>query len=261
MNPADPLHALPSWRTLEFISDVHLAAEEAPTAEGWLQYLAGCQADALFILGDLFEVWVGDDQLDAPSPFLSRCVQALQSLSRRCAVHLMHGNRDFLVGDRLAQASGARLLDDPTVLVLGAERVLLSHGDALCLDDAAYLAFREQVRSPAWQQAFLRRPLAEREALARQLRAQSQQEQAQRHARGQGYADVDDGLALAWLQRHQARLLVHGHTHRPGRHTLAEGHAREVLSDWDLHARPPRAQVLRMQRGAAGLTLERRALA
>ncbi len=261
MNPAAELHAPPGWRTLEFISDVHLAAEEPQTAQAWLQYLAAARADAVFILGDLFEVWIGDDQLDAPSAFVSRCIDGLRALSQRCALHLMHGNRDFLLGERLMQAAGAQLLDDPTVLVLGQERVLLSHGDALCLDDAAYLAFRQQVRSPDWQQAFLARPLAERQALARQLRQQSQQQQAERHAQGLGYADVDDAEALAWLQGHHASLMVHGHTHRPARHALASGRAREVLSDWDLRAQPPRAQVLRLQRSDSGLSLARTALA
>lgn len=248
----------PAWRTLEFISDVHLQAEDPDTARAWMDCLAASRADAVFVLGDLFEVWVGDDALQAADGFLAHCVQSLHALSQRCALFFMAGNRDFLAGAQLMRACGATRLPDPTVLVLPQERVLLSHGDALCLDDAAYLQFREQVRSPAWQQAFLARPLTERQALARELRAQSRTQQARRQAQGGGYAEVDDAAALQWLQAHRAALLLHGHTHRPGRHALAPGHAREVLSDWDVRARPPRAQVLRLHlQPGAGLRLER----
>ncbi len=259
MPPAE-LVAPASWRTLEFLSDVHLQAEEPATARAWMAALAKSRADALFILGDLFEVWVGDDALAHPSPFLADCLAALREFSARGALFFMHGNRDFLIGPAWLQACGAQLLADPTVLVLGHERVLLSHGDALCLGDAAYLQFRQQVRTTAWQQAFLARPLAERQAIARELRTQSQAQQAQRQREGQGYAEVDDAAASAWLHAHRARLLIHGHTHRPRRHALAPGLAREVLSDWDAQAQPPRAQVLRLQRGPDRFTLERLAL-
>lgn len=255
---APELIAPTAWHTLEFASDVHLSADEPATARAWLGYLATCQADALFILGDLLEVWVGDDSLAQTPPLLAQCVDALRTLSGRCALFFMHGNRDFLVGSALMQACGAQLLADPTVLVLGEQRVLLSHGDALCLDDAGYLAFRQQVRSPAWQAAFLAQPLGERQAVARQLRKQSQQQQSERHARGQGYADVNDAAALESLREQGASLLIHGHTHRPARHELAPGFAREVLSDWDAQALPPRGQVLRLVRTEPPFTLERR---
>lgn len=249
------------WRTIEFISDVHLNADEPATAEAWKAYLAGTQADAVFMLGDLFEVWVGDDLLAAPEAFAADCVHALRQLSSRCALFFMHGNRDFLAGEGLMQASGARLLADPTVLVQGSQRVLLSHGDALCLDDARYLAFRAQVRSPAWQRDFLSQPLAQRQALARALREQSQQEQAQRQANGLGYADVDAAAARDWLKASAAALLVHGHTHRPAPHELGDGLRREVLSDWDALATPPRAQVLRLHlQPGERLRLERQPL-
>lgn len=252
------VHAPHSWRRLEFLSDVHLHAQEPATAQAWLHHLAHTQADALFLLGDVFEVWVGDDLLGQDA-FVDDCVQALQRLSQRCALFFMHGNRDFLAGPGLMQATGARPLADPTVLVLDGHRVLLSHGDALCLDDAEYLAFRAQVRTPAWQQAFVNRPLPERLALARDLRDQSQKQQAQRAAQGRGYADVDDAAALSALQHAQAQVLIHGHTHRPGRHALSDSLAREVLSDWDLSASPPRAQVLRLERepGSTALRLDR----
>jgi UDP-2,3-diacylglucosamine hydrolase len=131
---------------------------------------------------------------------------------------------------------------------VGKQRWLLAHGDALCLDDHSYLAFRAQVRSQPWQQAFLSKPLSQRQEIARQLRAQSQQEQAQRWARGEGYAEVDEQAARQALQDAQAHTLIHGHTHRPARHELGEGLAREVLSDWDAQ----RAQVLRLSRTAQG---------
>jgi UDP-2,3-diacylglucosamine hydrolase len=160
----------------------------------------------------------------------------------------MHGNRDFLLGSQLLAHCQGQLLDDPCVLTVGKQRWLLAHGDALCLDDRSYLAFRAQVRSQPWQQAFLSKPLSQRQDIARQLRAQSQQEQAQRWARGEGYAEVDEQAARQALQDAQAHTLIHGHTHRPARHELGEGLAREVLSDWDAQ----RAQVLRLSRTAQG---------
>jgi UDP-2,3-diacylglucosamine hydrolase len=255
------LRAPASWRTLEFVSDVHLSADDASTATAWAGYLSATEADAVFVLGDLFEVWTGDDLIAAESQgFIGQRLAELRRLSLRSAVFFMRGNRDFLAGEDLMQACGAELLDDPCVLVLPGRRVLLSHGDALCLDDARYMEFRAQVRSAAWQQAFLAQPLADRQALARQLREQSRQEQARSLARGQLPADVNDAAASALLQTYGAELLVHGHTHRPGRHRLAGGH-REVLSDWDALAHPPRAQVLRMRHAAdQGWTLERQNL-
>ena len=258
--PSHELRAPEHWRTLALLSDVHLHAEEPATALAWMDALADCQADALFVLGDLFEVWLGDDQLKAPSPFIAECVAALRRFSQRGALYFMHGNRDFLASQALMDACGASPLPDPTLLVFAGQRLLLSHGDALCLDDAGYLQFRRQVRSAAWQQAFLARPLAEREALARSLREQSRQQQAQRHARGLGYSEVDAQAARQWLQAHQATLLIHGHTHRPGRHELGEGLAREVLSDWDAQASPARAQLLYLRRQASGLGLQRQNL-
>jgi len=250
-----------AWRTLEFVSDVHLCADQPATAAAWRSYLAHTQADAVFVLGDLFEVWIGDDQCTAGDSFTQACIQALHQLSQRTALFFMHGNRDFLAGQGLMQACGTQLLADPTILVLGPERVLLSHGDALCLDDVRYQEFRAQVRSPDWQQAFLAQSLPERQALASQLRLQSQQEQAQRLAAGQSWADVDPAAAGQWLQDTGCRWLLHGHTHRPAHHLLASGRYREVLSDWDAKALPPRAQVLRLhlQPGQPSL-LERHAL-
>ena len=145
------------------------------------------------------------------------------------------------------------LASDPTVLTFGQQRYLLSHGDLLCTDDVAYQQFRAQVRSPQWQQAFLARPLAERQAIARQMRAQSQAHQATQAA----YADADAALARQWLRQADATVLIHGHTHRPADHALgpdARGRplTQVVLSDWHIDARTQRAQVLRLD--AQGLT-------
>ena len=228
------------WRTVDLISDLHLQPGEPETVDVWRGYLQTTPADALFILGDLFEVWVGDDAAAQPG-FEAQCAELLRMTAQRLPVYFMHGNRDFLVGNGLAAQSNFTLLDDPTVLVLHGERWLLSHGDLLCLDDTDYLAFRAQVRSAEWQSAVLAKPLAERRVLARSMRAQSED-----HKQGADvvWADVDAGAVRAWLRQAHAHTLVHGHTHRPAEHDLGDGLRRIVLSDWDAAARPPRAQVL-----------------
>jgi len=203
--------------------------------------MAATQADALFILGDLFEAWVGDDAAAEPG-FDADCAQVLRETAQRLPVFFVAGNRDFLVGPDLARATGMTLLADPTVFSFGAQRWLLSHGDALCVDDRDYQAFRAQVRSAAWQQAFLAQPLAQRQQIARGLRAESESLKAGKHP----YADVDTPAALAWLQAADAPVLIHGHTHRPGEHALDAGHRRIVLSDWDAEATPPRLEALRI---------------
>ncbi|AMM26055.1 UDP-2,3-diacylglucosamine diphosphatase [Variovorax sp. PAMC 28711] len=229
-----------SWRTVDLLSDLHLQAHEPATFDAWRGYLETTPADALFILGDLFEVWIGDDAAAQPG-FEAECAELLRSTAERLPVFFMHGNRDFLVGPALAAQSSFRLLDDPTVLVLHGTRWLLSHGDILCLEDTDYLAFRAQVRTPEWQAAFLARPLEERRALARSMREQSE---ARKHTPGMVWADVDNEAARAWLRQADADTLIHGHTHRPAHHELGDGLQRIVLSDWDAAAHPPRAQVL-----------------
>ncbi len=235
--------AAPShWRTVDFLSDLHLQAGEPHTLAAWRHYLQTTHADALFILGDLFEVWVGDDALDDPGSFESQACALLQAASRQRALFFLHGNRDFLIGPGFARHTGATLLHDPTVLVWQGQRLLLSHGDALCLDDVDYQRFRLQARSAQWQERFLAQPLAQRRAQARGIRAESEA----RKQSGAVYADVDGPAAIAWLQAAQATTLVHGHTHRPAEHTLAPDLRRVVLSDWDAAAHPPRADVLRL---------------
>lgn len=230
------------WRTVDFLSDLHLQASEPDTLAAWHHYLQTTPADALFILGDLFEVWVGDDALDDPGSFESQACALLQAASRQRALFFLHGNRDFLIGPGFARHTGATLLHDPTVLVWQGQRLLLSHGDALCLDDVDYQRFRVQARSVQWQEHFLAQPLAQRRAQARGIRAESEA----RKQSGAVYADVDGPAAIAWLQAARATTLVHGHTHRPAEHALVPGLARVVLSDWDAAAQPPRADVLRL---------------
>lgn len=230
------------WRRIDFVSDLHLHAADGATVEAWHQYLAGHGADALFILGDLFEAWIGDDAAADPDSFEGRAAEALLAASRRVPLFLLHGNRDFLIGAALAARCQLTLLDDPCLLALPGQSWLLSHGDALCLGDHDYLAFRRQVRSAAWQQAFLARPLSERRTIARELRERSEAHKAAQSV----WHDVDADAARTALAAHGAVTLLHGHTHRPGEHALGAGLRRIVLSDWDLRARPPRAQVLRL---------------
>jgi UDP-2,3-diacylglucosamine hydrolase len=238
---AQELHAAPHWRTVECISDLHLQAGHPATFEAWHRYMAQFGADALFILGDLFEAWVGDDSAAVPG-FEQRCAEVLRATARRIPVFFLGGNRDFLVGPGLARATGVTLLADPTAFTFGGHRWLLSHGDALCLEDTEYLAFRAQVRDPAWQQAFLAQPLAKRQEIARGMRAES--EQLKRS--GRTYADVDNGAALEWLGAAGAPVLVHGHTHKPADHALDATRRRIVLSDWDAESVPQRLEALRL---------------
>lgn len=251
------LRAPALWQTVDVISDLHLQATEPATAQAffdWLGQPAASRADALFILGDLFEVWIGDDVLDAPAeacpeaPFLRQCAQALAHLAKSIPVYFMAGNRDFLLGHDAARRCGMVLLDDPTVLAWGDRRWLLSHGDALCLADTDYQRFRREVRSTAWQAAFLAQPLPAREATARDLRARSEARKRQHGHDASLWADADLHETQRWLRRADAQMLIHGHTHRPARHELPEGRERWVLSDWDLGATPARGDVLRLHR-------------
>lgn len=243
------------WRSIDFIADLHLQASEVATFSAFQKYLASSPVDALFILGDLFEVWVGDDVASVPpgqAPgFEAQCQQLLGAVSRRIPVFFIHGNRDFLLGEVFASRCGMTLLSDPTVLVFDEQKWLLSHGDALCLDDTDYQQFRVQVRTPAWQSAFLAKPLSERQTIARSLRTQSES----RKTSGTAYADVDTPAALRWLDAAQASTLIHGHTHHPANHLLSlpgqPPKHRLVLSDWDAGATPARVEVLRLSRGAA----------
>ena len=250
MHLLDVVQAPGHWRTVDFISDLHLQASEPATFEAWQTYMQHASCDALFILGDLFEVWVGDDLLDHDSEaaFLQACVQTLRATTLRIPVYFMAGNRDFLVGERLLAAAGMQGLSDPCTLTLDNERWVLSHGDALCLGDTDYQAFRRQVRAPNWQAQFLAQPLSQRLAVARQMRQASEQ----RKGTHTTWADADPEATAALLKRHGAIRLVHGHTHQPADHAVSEGGQRCVLSDWDATSRPPRLEVLRWTAPDAG---------
>ena len=235
------LQAGPGWRTVDLVSDLHLHAGDRATLEAFRGYLQTAPADALIILGDLFELWVGDDAADQPGSFEAECAALLQVAAARRPTWFMHGNRDFLVGQAFLARCGITLLPDPTVLQLHDRRYLLTHGDQLCLADTDYLAYRAQVRTDAWQQAVLARPLADRRALGRDMRRESEMRKGGRDAL---WADVDHAAARQWLAAANARALIHGHTHRPAEHDLGDGCTRTVLSDWDATAAVPRAQVL-----------------
>ena len=243
-----PLHEIDApddWQTIEFISDLHLSEQQPRTVAAWTDYLARSSADAIYILGDLFEVWIGDDAR-RDGRFEHRAAQTLAAAARRRTIGFMAGNRDFLLGADMLAYCGVVRLPDPTLLSAWGRRVLLTHGDELCLGDKPYQAFRRQVRSAAWRSDFLRQPLATREQLARQMRDASEAGKRQRPATE--WSDVDATAALAWLRAAGSQELVHGHTHRPGSEILAPGFTRHVLSDWDCDAAPVRAQVLRLTR-------------
>lgn len=236
------LQAPSRWRCADFISDLHLQAADRLTFAAWAAYMRSTTADAVFILGDLFEVWVGDDAAHVADSFEAECVAILREAGTRLALFIMQGNRDFLMGPGLMAQSHATALPDPTTLTFAGQSWLLSHGDALCLDDVDYQTFRRQVRSPVWQQDFLAQSLAQRQSIARGIREASE-------SRKQGastYADVDSEEALAWMTDGRASQLIHGHTHKPAQHSLGASKIRHVLSDWDANAIPPRAEVLRI---------------
>lgn len=222
---------MPLSRTL-FISDLHLAEARPDTTARFERFLASQApgADALYILGDLFEAWVGDDGLTLP--FNARIAGGLRRLSATVPVFFMQGNRDFLAASGFLEATGARALDDPTVVGLYGEPALLMHGDTLCTDDTAYQAFRAQTRDPRWQAAALAQPLAQRLAIAQGMREGSA---AAKAGKSEAIMDVTPLAVEAALRASGCQLLIHGHTHRPARHELDVDGARcvrWVLPDW-----------------------------
>ena len=218
--------------TTLLISDLHLDESRPHIVDLYTNLLAGAarKADALYILGDLFEAWIGDDD-DAALP--ARAASAMRTLGEAgVPVYFMHGNRDFLLGADYAARAGLTLLADPTVVELGGERTLLMHGDTLCTDDVEYLKFRALVRDPLWQQQFLSRPLAERRAFAAQARGESRTHTT---AARPEIMDVTQTAVEAAMRAHGVRRLIHGHTHRPATHRFdLDGQTAEriVLGDW-----------------------------
>jgi UDP-2,3-diacylglucosamine hydrolase len=234
--------APPNWQVIELLSDVHLQPEAPRTFDAWRTQMLGGDADALFILGDLFEAWVGDDSRD--DPFERQCVDVLREAAARRSVAFMPGNRDFILGAAMLAHCGMRPLHDATVLHAFGRRTVLTHGDALCLEDVEYQRFRAMVHNPAWRAAALRLPLAQRREQARMMRDASTAHQAQRSPAL--WADVDAAAALQLLDAAGSDTLVHGHTHRPGRVVLSPTAVRHVLSDWDFEGDTPRGNVLRI---------------
>lgn len=229
------------WRAIDLMSDLHLAEGTPRVFDAWAAHLHCTDADAVFILGDLFEVWIGDDI--AERGFEARCVEILRDAAGRIRVAFMPGNRDFLVGDAMLESAGVARLADPTLVIAFGQRVALSHGDALCIDDVAYQRYRGIVRRPVVQRLFAALPLAMRRSIGAAVRRRS----GRREPRPQGgFVDVDDASALALLRQTRAPTLVHGHTHAPASHVLAPDFARHVLSDWELDgSSAPRAEVMR----------------
>jgi UDP-2,3-diacylglucosamine hydrolase len=215
-----------------FISDLHLDALRPEPLRRFQVLLAGParRAEALYILGDLFEAWIGDDDDRPPHP---EVLAALADLSATgTPVYVMRGNRDFLMGPEFEAQTGCRLLPDPTVVALYGEATLLMHGDTLCTEDLEYQAFRRQVRDPRWQSGFLARPLAERAALAEKAREGSRMAT---QGKAEAIMDVSPKTVVETMQAHGVRQLIHGHTHRPAIHrlVLSSGEAlRIVLGDW-----------------------------
>ncbi len=249
MPPIAEWRADPRWSAIDLLSDVHLHAAMPRTFEAWRTHLLGTEADAVLMLGDLFEVWVGDDARFAG--FESQCCEVLRQASARRVMAFMPGNRDFLVGDALLADCGVARLADPTLLLAWQHRLLLTHGDALCLSDTAYQQFRLQVRGAEWQRQFLAQPLGERQRQARAMREASADHQAGMGA--DAWSDVDGAAAAAWLELADAPTMVHGHTHRPNQHALPDGRTRYVLGDWDFDGPLPRARALRL--GPDGLAV------
>ena len=210
-----------------FISDLHLSPETPLLATALVEFLQGPAADAdeLYILGDFFNAWIGDDE---DEPFYLELKTQLKHYADTAALYFMRGNRDFLVGDRFAKDCNLKLLGDEHLLDLGGHRTLLMHGDQLCTGDRDYMAFRSQVRNPEWQRQILALPLAQRRIMAQQLRQQSA---SMNSNKAEDIMDVDPATVESLFQHQQLDLLIHGHTHRPQRHSHGSSE-RIVLGDW-----------------------------
>jgi UDP-2,3-diacylglucosamine hydrolase len=217
---------------LIFISDLHLDESRPRIVEQFERFLeeVAPRADGLYILGDLFEYWVGDDSITLPFP--ARIAARLASASKRVPISFMQGNRDFVAAAGFSAGTGTRLIDDPTEIDLYGTRTLLLHGDTLCTDDVAYQAFRKQVRDPRWQAAALARPIQERIAMAQDLRVKSE---GAKQGKSMAIMDVAPAAVEQAFRDSGCSLMIHGHTHRPARHVhRVDGteRVRWVLADW-----------------------------
>ena len=214
-----------------FISDLHLAPEETRITTGFLDFMLEPQAgDSLYILGDFFNYWIGDD---VKHPYIEQIQQVLKATQARgVTLYFMHGNRDFLIGEDFCKAAGMTLLSDPTVIQLGSEPVVLMHGDSLCTRDDAYMEFRKMARNPQWQKQFLNQPIEDRIAYAQKARSESQSSNSMKD---ESIMDVTPAEVDIALTKHQSKRMIHGHTHRPNIHQWQQdGESREriVLGDW-----------------------------
>tara|TARA_Y100001001_G_scaffold155859_1_gene172090 strand:+ start:383 stop:1108 length:726 start_codon:yes stop_codon:yes gene_type:complete len=238
--------------TTLFISDLHLEESRPDITEAFLGFLDGTASgvDQLYILGDFFEAWIGDDER---TPLQEQIAAALRKLrDSGTDIFLMHGNRDFLIGEDFCERAGATLLDDPTVIDLHGTPTLLMHGDSLCTADVEYQKFRANMRNPQWQQMILQRPLEDRQQMARQLREISM---AKNQGKEEFIMDVTPEEVIKDMEAHGVQHMIHGHTHRPAVHELiANGlpAKRIVLGDWDknvwwLEAEPGKEPELKKQ--------------
>ena len=220
--------------TTLFVSDLHLDPARPEITALFGRFLDGeaRDADALYILGDLFEAWVGDDDPSAAGSLVANKLHALTQTG--VPAYFIRGNRDFLLGETYAQRCGMTLLEDPTIIDLYGVPTLILHGDLLCTDDAAYQQFRTQTRAPQWQSQFLAQPLAARLAFAEQARAASKARYGELQASGESetITDVSPATVQDWLARHGVTRMIHGHTHRPAIHDEGHGRTRIVLGDW-----------------------------
>lgn len=222
----------PAMTTL-FVSDLHLDAARPDMTRLFGEFVDGeaREAETLYILGDLFETWVGDDDPSAAGALVAERLKALADSG--VPMFFMHGNRDFLLGERYAQRAGITLLDDPTVITLYGKPALLTHGDLLCTGDVAYQRFRAQTRDPQWQRDFLSQPLATRLAFAHSARSASQARQGELRDTGtmETITDVTPAAVEKMFEAHDVDTIIHGHTHRPAVHREGK-RTRIVLGDW-----------------------------
>ena len=216
------------------ISDLHLDPERPAITALFGRFIdeEARGADALYILGDLFEAWVGDDDPSDAGAFVADRLRAL--VASGVPAYFVRGNRDFLLGEAYARRAGMTILPDPAVVMLHGEPTLVLHGDLLCTDDVAYQQFRAQTRDPRWQQDFLSQTLDARLAFAAQARAASKARHGELQASGQSEAitDVAPATVREWFKRYGVRRMIHGHTHRPAIHDEGDGNTRIVLGDW-----------------------------
>lgn len=218
---------------LLFISDLHLHPTRPNITRAFYSFLElrARKCSALYILGDFFDSWIGDDDDDALGIEVSKKLKALSK--NHVKIYIMHGNRDFLMGRKFAKKSGATLIDDPYTLTINGIETVLLHGDSLCTEDAEYMAMRKEFRSEAWQKNILAQPLSARRAFANKLRIESQ---AMNDLKDLSIMDVTTSSVIATMRKFKANLMIHGHTHRPTRHLLSLDGSRSeriVLGDWE----------------------------